>query len=110
MIDQGKRIHERQPYQTQVIFEDEFGEGIFYVHSRDISEGGIFLDCSIPAKIGSFLFLSFCLPGNSAPIRVTGQVVRSQALGSELDGIGVRFAGLSQRNAEQLQKFLTAAG
>lgn len=108
MTNQRKRIHERRSCQTKVIFEDEFGVGIFYVHSRDVSEGGIFLDCSIPAKIGSFLFLSFLLPGNSEPIKVTGQVVRSQALGSDFDGIGVRFSGLSQHSAEQLKKFLTA--
>ena len=98
-----RRLHPRRAHRTQVVFEDEFGDGLFYVWSEDFSIGGLFLASEIPVKIGTLLFLSFVLPGYKRPVRVTGEVVRRAAGG----GMGVRFVGLSELARERLEAFLS---
>lgn len=85
-----KRIWQRRPCRMKVVFEDEFGDGIFYVYSEDISMGGMCLASDIPARVGALLFLSFQIPPHKRPVRVTGQVVRRRGT-----GMGIRFVGLS---------------
>ncbi len=51
-----KRIYPRRTLRTQVIFEDESGEGFIYFYSTDVSIGGIFLESDVPLKIGTRVF------------------------------------------------------
>lgn len=103
-----KRIHPRKQIRTRIIFEDEFGEGLFYVWSEDVSMGGLFLASDIPIRLGSLIFLSFTLPHNKRPLKATGEVVRKSRSGegSRL-GMGIRFVGLSEATAKKLEEFLT---
>lgn len=102
-----KRIFPRRAYRTKVVFDDEFGEGLFYVYSTDISMGGLFLESDIPVKLGTMLFLSFIIPGHKRPVRATGEVVRKTGI---LDGVstgmGVRFVGISELTRARLEEFL----
>ncbi len=107
MAPPEKRIHQRRPYRTEVVFEDEFGDGLFYVHSEDVSAGGLYLAADIPVRMGTLLFLSFVLPGHKRPLRVTGEVVR--CIPGQEDrpaGMGVRFVGLSELACKRLDEFL----
>ena len=88
-----------------VVFEDECGEGLFSLPDRDISEGGLGFAADIPARIGSMLFLSFCLPGYRRPLRVTGEVTRTPHGGDE-KMMGVRFVGLSAAAVAKLREYL----
>ncbi|MBN1282629.1 MAG: PilZ domain-containing protein [Proteobacteria bacterium] len=99
-----KRLHPRKRCRTRVVFEDEFGEGLFYVYSRDISLGGLFLESDIPVKVGTMLFLSFALPGKVRLMETTGEVVRASAGGAA--GVGIRFVGLPEKSRLAIQKFL----
>lgn len=100
-----RRVHPRRPYRTEVVFEDEFGDGLFYVYSQDVSLGGIFLASDVPLRVGTMLFVSFHLPHHKRPIRVTAEVVRhSESQG--VPGMGVRFAGLPEPARVHLIKFL----
>jgi len=98
-----RRLHPRKSFRTKVVFEDEFGDGLFYVWSQDFSEGGIFLASAIPIRIGTLLYLSFSLPGHRRAIRVTGEVVRLAGA----DGVGIRFVGLSDLARKRLEDFLS---
>ena len=102
-----RRLHERHPLRTAVVFEDEFGEGLFYVYSDNISLGGLFLASSVPLRIGTMLFLSFHLPGSKRPLRVTGEVVRIALPSGGGDGIGIRFVGLPEKVMGKLEDFLS---
>jgi len=88
--------------ETKVVFEDEFGDGLFYVRSKDISLGGLFLESEIPVRVGTMLFLNFALPGRKRPVRVTGEVMR--VAGS---GVGIRFVGFTEKAKSKIIKFLT---
>jgi len=97
-----RRLHPRKPYRTRVVFEDEFGDGLFYVWSEDFSQGGIFLESEVPVRLGTMLYLSFTIPSHKRPIRVTGEVVRIAG-----GGMGIRFMGLSETAMKRLYDFLS---
>ncbi len=105
---QEKRLHPRRAHRTRVVFEDEFGEGLFYVYSQDVSIGGLFLASDIPVRLGTMMFLSFTLPGHKRPVRVTGEAVRvvDQDSGRPT-GMGIRFVGLTALAKRRLEGFLS---
>ena len=103
---QEKRLHARKECRTRVIFEDEFREGLFYVYSKDVSLGGLFLESDIPVRVGTMLFLSFALPKKKRPLSATGEVVRVLGPGGAASGMGIRFVGLSEKARSALEKFL----
>lgn len=101
------RIFERYPYKTKVTFDDEFGEGFFYLYSKDISLGGLFLASNIPIRVGTLTFLSFVLPPHKRPLRITGEVVRVSEEGKSKQGMGIRFVGLPNIAVERMKVFLS---
>lgn len=114
MMDDGieRRLFPRKLVRTKVVFEDEFGEGLIYLFSENISLGGIFLASDVPIKTGSYVFLSFYLPDTKTHIRATGQVVRvsrpdSAILDKKRDGIGIRFVGLSPEASQAIQGYIS---
>ena len=103
-----RRLHPRKEFRTRIVFENEFGEPMFYVFSKDFSEGGLFLESDIPAKYGSMMLLCFVLPGSNEPIKVTGEVVRSSGLYEESpqSAMGIRFLGFPEEKLAAFQEFL----
>lgn len=104
-----KRVYPRRILRTQVIFEDESGEGFIYFYSTDVSMGGIFLESDIPLKVGTRVFLSFALRDGDTPIRVIGRVVRVERETAEslrIVGMGVQFSDLSDSAQKILQVYV----
>ena len=108
---QEKRLNVRKSWRCKIIFEDEFGEGLLYLYSKDISLGGLFLEETPPLKLGAHLLLSFALPGKKRPLRLTGEVVRfvEHLMGpakSLRKGVGVRFVDIDSESRQQLVDFV----
>lgn len=106
-----KRVYPRRTLRTQVIFEDESGEGFIYFYSTDVSMGGIFLESDIPLKVGTRVFLSFALHDGEAPIRVIGRVVRVERETAEslrIVGMGVQFSDLPDAAQKILLAYITS--
>ena len=104
-----KRVYPRHRLRTEVVFEDEWGQGFIYFYSTDLSLGGIFFESELPLKQGTKVFLSFKLPNNPAPIRATGEVVRQEREAqdpSRVIGTGIRFGDLSAKTAALIETFL----
>jgi uncharacterized protein (TIGR02266 family) len=101
-----RRVFPRKPFRTAVVFEDEYGDGLFYVYSENISLNGLYLASSVPLRLGTLLFLSFTLPGFKRPARVTGEVVRVVRPEDEGEGVGIRFVGLDEKTINRLEDFL----
>ena len=102
-----KRLYPRRALGIPVIFEDEFGEALFSVPCKDMSEGGLSLDIvDFPLRAGSMLFLSFTIPSYDRVIRTTGEVVRRAPQGETPGGIGVRFVGLPPVSAERIHNWI----
>ncbi|MDP2600443.1 MAG: PilZ domain-containing protein [Deltaproteobacteria bacterium] len=104
-----KRLSLRRKWRAKIVFEDEFGEGILYLYSKDISLGGLFLETPPPLKLGAHLFLSFLLPGEKRPLKMTGQVVRlvdHDKGGGLHTGAGIRFTDLDMKTFKILSGFV----
>lgn len=106
-----KRLFSRKLIRTKVVLEDEFGEGLIYLYTEDISMGGLFISSDIPIKTGSYVFISFYLPDGKTLIKATGQVVRIAKKEiepgvQEREGMGIRFVGLSPEAAAAIQEYV----
>lgn len=97
-----RRLTGRRLWKSKIVLEDEFGEGLVYLYSHDISLGGLFLKNPPPLKMGAHLFLSFVLPGKKRSIRLTGQVVRF----ASQKGAGIRFVDVDAKTFKMLERAL----
>jgi hypothetical protein len=81
-ISKEKRQHARKPLPA---FIDFVAEGRNYREfTRDISEGGVYIETSTPFSVGKKVVITF--PGFSKPLKLTGRIARVDDR-----GIGVRF-------------------
>jgi len=94
------RIEKRRVPRTLIKIKIDYeSEGAYlYNYSRDLSEGGIFIQTSNPLKIGDRLTLNFILPEVLEKIEATGEVTWINPPGAEdlLPGMGVRFMELPE--------------
>lgn len=109
----NRRLSLRRHWRSKIIFEDEFGDGLIYLYSKDISLGGLFLENPPPLKQGAMALLSFVLPGRKRPLKLTGEVVRfvEHAAGDSAKvraGAGVRFVDIDPESFRQLAQFIGA--
>ena len=103
-----KRLQPRKTYRTKIVLEDEFGEGLLYLWSRDVSASGVFLEEAPLLKVGAHLFLSFMLPNVAAPVRMVGRVMRSLSTQAEpkSGGIGIHFVDLDEESRLAIDNFV----
>lgn len=106
-----KRLNVRKAWRSKIVFEDEFGKGLIYLYSQDISLGGLYLENPPPIQSGAHLLLSFILPGKKRPLRITGQIVRFVEHGLDPSeqvrkGAGVRFVDVDTESRQQLAIFI----
>ena len=102
-----RRLFPRRDFRTKVVFENEYGEGIFYLYSVDLSLGGMFLESDVPLEPGSLLFVSFTLPKFKRPLHITAEVVRLIELADESrSGVGIRWLGFNEGVLNKLKEFL----
>lgn len=105
-----KRIHPRRTLRSQVIFEDESGEGFIYFYSTDVSIGGLFLESDIPLKLGTRVFLSFALRDGEKPLRAIGRVVRVERETADsltVVGMGVQFSDLADAAKKAIEDYVS---
>lgn len=107
----NRRLTLRRRWRGKIIFEDEFGEGLIYLYSKDISLGGLYLENPPPLRLGAQLLLSFALPGNKRPLKLTGELVRfvehaMNGSGKVRAGAGVRFVDMDSESFKQLSQFI----
>jgi len=103
-----KRVYPRKTLRTQVVLEDELGEGFIYFYTTDVSLGGLFIESEIPLKLGTKMFLSFTLGETGPTIRTTGEVVRMEKLAPTypgVSGLGIRFLTLAPADREAIEAY-----
>jgi type IV pilus assembly protein PilZ len=85
---------------------------LFTEFTRDINEGGLFIETNLPLDSGTSVSMRFALPGSDGTIQTRGRVVRvCRGNDGELAGMGIEFEPLSEsasRAIDQLIRSLRA--
>lgn len=101
--DAERRVHKRVPLEMWV--DQTQGEDIYYQRAANVSEGGLYLDGTIPHEKGTVVSLKFTLPDDSEPISVQGEVVGA---GVEPLGMHVRFLDLPDELLGRLRAYVAS--
>ncbi len=80
---------------------------IFSEFTRDINEGGLFIETEKPRPTGTEVAMRFNLPGNYEPLQTIGRVVwvRS-ASDQEPSGMGIEFDELSKQDRDRINQMI----
>jgi type IV pilus assembly protein PilZ len=88
-----RRRSPRSPLEVRVDYSTV--DAFFSEFTRDINEGGIFIETEQPAPLESMVSLRFRLPGSDEPVKVGGRVVRvSEGRAGEPPGMAIEFEHL----------------
>ena len=83
---------------------------MFSEFTRDINEGGLFIETEDPRPPGTVVSMQFNLPGSDSPIRTEGLVVRvSDGADGSMPGMGIEFEeleGEARKRIDQLVRTL----
>ena len=82
-------------------------DDLFSEFTRDINEGGLFIETEEPEAIGATIDLQFQLPGSSDPIKAVGTVVRRNdgSAPGQL-GMGIEFESLSPETRARINELI----
>ncbi|HTG01545.1 MAG TPA: TIGR02266 family protein [Nitrospirota bacterium] len=96
----------RVPAKMQVEILDDVPEK--KLMSVNISEGGLYLRTASPLPEGTVVRIRFSLPHDSDPLELSGEVVRSQTLDTQMQaepGMGLRFLGISEDQIGRIRNY-----
>jgi uncharacterized protein (TIGR02266 family) len=88
--------------------EETTGSERYFRRAGNLSRGGLRLEHTIPLPVGTVVNLTFTLPGDKAPVEVSGEIV-SAAAPEELR-MGVKFIDPSPEAKALIDAFLARAG
>lgn len=76
----------------------------YYRRAGNLSRGGLRLDHTIPLPQGTLVNLTFTLPGDSAPVDVSGEIVSSS--GPDDLRMGVKFVTVTPAAQARIDAYL----
>ena len=88
--------------------EESTDRELYFQRGANISEGGIFLEHTIPHPLGTVVSLRFLLPHESEPMRVQGEIVNVSDDGPGL-GMGIKFVDLPDDDRQRISAFIQRA-
>ena len=82
---------------------------LFSEFTRDVNEGGLFIETEKPRPNGTEVSMQFHLPGSDGVIQTTGHVVHSTSGDdSSPPGMGIEFEELSDAARDQINALIRA--
>lgn len=96
-----KRKHSRKPLDVEVSCEVQGAEGPITGTGKDVSLGGMFIECQTPPRFGTELQVHLTLPAQPGTL-VLPAVVRWRNNG----GFGVQFKLLGARETFAITRFI----
>lgn len=105
------KIEKRRDPRTLIKIKIDYeSEGAYlYSYSKDLSEGGIFIQTSNPLKVGERIKLKFILPELLEKVETWGEVAWvNEGGGAEgvSEGMGVRFVELESEKAKLIEEVI----
>jgi uncharacterized protein (TIGR02266 family) len=100
-----RRRTDREPLVVRVAYATV--DALFSEFSRNINEGGLFIETEAPVEMDARVQLQFSLPGSDEPIKAVGRVVHVGPAGrGGPAGIGIEFEELDARARERIDELV----
>ncbi len=99
----------RRSMRTQFLVRVDYStvDEMFSEFTRDINEGGLFIETDQPRPTGTIVSMQFNLPGGDEPIRTQGMVVRiSDGEDGQTPGMGIEFDDLSDEDRQRIDQLI----
>ncbi len=107
--ESGSGINRRRSNRTDLLVRVEYStvDEIFSEFTRDINEGGLFIETEKPRPTGTEVAMRFNLPGTDEPLQTIGRVVwvRSET-NEEPAGMGIEFDELSEEDRGRINDMI----
>jgi uncharacterized protein (TIGR02266 family) len=107
-----KRESERKALRLELNYRDANGGNFLYEHSRNISDGGIFIETSHPLPVGAPIVIRFAPPKGGATIEMEGTIAWVNPLRDGDDnpnpGMGIRWNGLTAKQRKVVEGIVRA--
>jgi len=108
--DEPSDADERRRFdRTDLVVRIEYStiDDLFSEFTRDINEGGVFIETEDPQETGTVVELQFYLPGSSDPVKAAGLVVRTSdgSDGSPI-GMAVEFESLPTDARDRINELI----
>lgn len=112
-IDDGaeEASDRRRALRAELIVRVDYAtvDEIFSEFTRDINEGGLFIETDKPRPVGTEVTMHFNLPGSSDSIRTIGTVVRTSfGDDSTPPGMGIEFDDLTREASTHIDAIVRA--
>jgi uncharacterized protein (TIGR02266 family) len=93
---------------VQIWVEEATERELYFQRSANLSEGGIYLENTIPHPIGTRVTLKFALPGSKDQMKVQAEVVGAVA-GEDEMGMGLKFLDLEVGHVQKIRQYIAHA-
>ena len=103
--DEERRRFGRSDLLVQVEYSTV--DEIFSEFTRDINEGGLFIETEKPRPTGTEVAMRFSLPGNHEPLQTIGRVVWVRSASDQVPaGMGIEFDELTSEDRDRINSMI----
>jgi len=99
----------RRSERTELLVRVEYStvDEIFSEFTRDINEGGLFIETEKPRPTGTEVAMRFNLPGGEEPLQTIGRVVWVRSAGGSVPpGMGIEFDELTAVDRQRINDMI----
>jgi uncharacterized protein (TIGR02266 family) len=103
-------VERRRSSRAPIVVRIEYAtvDALFSDFTRNINEGGVFIETDAPAPLDSAVHLRFRLPGTRETLRVSGRVAWiSTGPGGNPIGMGIEFEGLTDADRARINALVS---
>lgn len=103
-------VERRRSARAPVTVRIEYGtvDSLFSEFTRNINEGGLFIETEAPLELGERVRLQFQLPGSEQPIRARGRVAWVRGSEQGAPGMGIEFEDLDRAARQRIDELIRA--
>ena len=102
-------VDRRRTDRADLIVRVEYStvDELFSEFTRDINEGGLFIETDKPHPLGTEVSMLFNLPGSEEVVRTSGRVVRiGTSEGDHAPGMGIEFDALTAEARQRINEII----
>jgi len=107
----GSADERRRTERSELLVRVEYStiDEIFSEFTRDINEGGLFIETEKPRPTGTEVEMRFNLPGGDEPLHTVGRVVWVKSAGGATPaGMGIEFDELTGTDRQRINDMIRA--